>query len=199
MAHPGDGLAGSGGGRLVEACRPTPPEGFRLGSRVLARRLAVGAAGFLASLIPVSYVNAGVEKLGLRGEGEKHPFFQILEADSSGSDSLLGRPVGRGPGPVGRRVDVSRAAARVVPVALFAVEGDPILGNDFFAGARLARLLCTFSVSAGSRLRLLQTAELPGGRRDPSLFNATNLAFAVLTNPRDGPATHCCGDASFWV
>ena len=47
--------------------------------------LAVGAAGFLTSLIPVSLVNDWVEKLGLRGEGVKHVFFKILDTNSDGS------------------------------------------------------------------------------------------------------------------
>src|SRR5262245_16367227 len=42
----------------------------------------VGAAGFLASLIPVFLVNAYIGRLGLRPEGVKHLFFKILEADS---------------------------------------------------------------------------------------------------------------------
>jgi len=44
-----------------------------------------GAAGFLASLIPVYVVNDLITRLGWRAEGVKHLFFEILEADSRGA------------------------------------------------------------------------------------------------------------------
>src|SRR5579863_2481448 len=47
--------------------------------------LAIGVGSFLASLIPVSYVNGAVEELGLRGAGDKHLFLKTLEADSGGT------------------------------------------------------------------------------------------------------------------
>src|SRR5262249_1930646 len=48
------------------------------------RDLRVGFVAFLASWIPVFLVNYWVEQAGLRAAGEKHLFFQVLEADSAG-------------------------------------------------------------------------------------------------------------------
>jgi membrane protease YdiL (CAAX protease family) len=72
---------------VLRIAGPLRPHDFGWNPASWRGDLAAGAAGFLASLIPVAYVNLAVEKLELRGEDDKHLFFKILEADSS--DTIL--------------------------------------------------------------------------------------------------------------
>jgi len=77
MAVQGLSVAG-----LLLAAGPVKRQDFGWDPSHWRRDALVGAAGFLASLIPVFLVNALVDKLKLRPEGVKHLFFKILEADS---------------------------------------------------------------------------------------------------------------------
>jgi membrane protease YdiL (CAAX protease family) len=77
MAVQGLSVAG-----LLLAAGPVRRQDFGWDPATWRSDLVAGAAGFLASLIPVFLVNALVEKLGLRPEGVRHLFFKILEADS---------------------------------------------------------------------------------------------------------------------
>lgn len=143
--------------------------------------LLVGAAGFLASLIPVTLVNAGVEKLGLRGEGVKHLFFKILEADSGGrilfwialsvvvlaplAEELTYRVLLQG----WCQSQIAPWKAILFSALIFSlVHGAP----DCFPLFPLALIL---GYVYYRRRSLLSVVVIHG------LFNATNLAFAVLT------------------
>jgi len=73
------GLAVAG---VLRIAGPLRREDFGWNPATWRGDLAVGVAAFFASLIPVLLVNLGVERLGLRGEGVKHEFLKILDADS---------------------------------------------------------------------------------------------------------------------
>jgi len=77
MAIQGLSVAG-----LLLAAGPVKRQDFGWDPSTWRRDALVGAAGFLASLIPVFLVNEYIDRLGLRPEGTKHLFFKILEADS---------------------------------------------------------------------------------------------------------------------
>ncbi len=143
--------------------------------------LAVGAGGFLASLMPVWYVNAGIEKLGLRGEGDKHLFLQIIEADSGGTilfwiglsvvvlaplaEELTYRVLLQG----WCQSHFSPWMAIPFSATIFSlVHRSP----DCFALFPLALVLGYVYYRRRSYLAVVAIH---------SLFNATNLAFAVLT------------------
>lgn len=70
---------------VLRLAGPIRKEDFGWNSANWRGDLVIGVAGFVASVTPVTLVNAGVDKLGLRGEGVKHLFFQILDADSGRS------------------------------------------------------------------------------------------------------------------
>src|SRR5262245_22233000 len=57
---------------VLRLAGPIRSEDFGLNPATWRGDLVVGLVAYLASLIPVSLVNAGVEKLELRGEGDKH-------------------------------------------------------------------------------------------------------------------------------
>jgi hypothetical protein len=73
------GLAVAG---LLSVAAPVRRQDFGWNPTAWVHDLRVGAAGFLASWMPVVLVNDLVEKRGLRPEGVKHLFFKILDADS---------------------------------------------------------------------------------------------------------------------
>jgi membrane protease YdiL (CAAX protease family) len=77
MAVQGLSVAG-----LLLAAGPVRRQDFGWDPATWRSDVLCGAAGFLASLIPVFLVNALVEKMNLRPEGVKHLFFKILESDS---------------------------------------------------------------------------------------------------------------------
>jgi membrane protease YdiL (CAAX protease family) len=77
MAVQGLSVAG-----LLLAAGPVRRQDFGCDPATWRSDVLTGAAGFLASLIPVFLVNYRIDKLGLRPEGVKHLFFKILEADS---------------------------------------------------------------------------------------------------------------------
>jgi membrane protease YdiL (CAAX protease family) len=144
--------------------------------------LLIGAAGFFASLIPVSYVNEGVENLGLRGEGVKHLFFKILDGDSGSrilfwialsvvvlaplAEELTYRVLLQG----WCQSQIPPWKAILFSAVIFSlVHGTP----DCFPLFPLALIL---GYVYYRRRSYLSVVAIHG------LFNATNLAFAVLTN-----------------
>src|SRR5262249_43384026 len=145
--------------------------------------LVVGIGAYLASLIPVSLVNAGVEKLELRGEGDKHLFFKILEADSGDSIlfwiSLSVVVLAPLAAELTYRVllqgwcesQIPPWKAIVFSAAIFSlVHGSP----DYIPLFPLALILGYVYSRRHSYLSIVVVH---------ALFNATNLAFAMLTKP----------------
>ena len=146
--------------------------------------LLIGAAGYLASLVPVLGINLFVDRLGLRSHGEKHLFFKILNEDLGDgtlawiafsvivlaplAEELLYRVLLQG----WSQSEMAPWKAILFSATIFAVVHS---WPDNFAIFALGLLLGYVYYRRQSYLAVVVVH---------SLFNATTLTFSVLLSPQ---------------